>query len=69
MTQVTGRRLDRIMLELLASAFPLGWPELMGDWEDTAFRLIFGIENEGKPGRTLSIGPCTSHIKKNVNLS
>lgn len=57
------------MLGLLATAFPLGWPKLIRDWEDTAFRLVFGTEKEGKSGRTFSIDPYASYIKKNIFLT
>ena len=47
-TRGTGRKWGRNVLGLLASAFPLGWPNLMRALADTAFRLIFGTENKGR---------------------
>lgn len=53
------------MLELLAPAFLLDWPKVMGRHGISA---DFGTENERKLGRTRSTDPCTSSIKKKVFL-
>lgn len=56
------------MLGFFVIVFLFGWLKLIRDWEDIVFRLVFGIEKEGKLGRIFSIDLYVLYIKKNIFL-